>query len=139
MTESLQNSGGPVVLFDGVCNLCNGAVRFLVKIDRKKFLRFSALQGRFAAQLKAHKLPDYQNAESILLYHNGDLYTHSDAVLKICDLLGGGWRMLYLLRFVPGGLRDRLYQLIARNRYRWFGKKDACMIPGPELQDRFLD
>jgi predicted DCC family thiol-disulfide oxidoreductase YuxK len=111
----------------------------LVRIDREKIFRFSPLQGSFAAQINAQKFHDGKPGDSILLFHNGDLYTHSDAVLKICDLLGGGWKLLYLLRFIPRVLRDGAYSIIARNRYRWFGKQDACMVPDSALQNRFLD
>jgi predicted DCC family thiol-disulfide oxidoreductase YuxK len=139
MTESPNINRGPVVLFDGVCNLCNSAVRLLIKIDRKKKFRFSPLQGNFAAQIKGPSLPGGMTGDSILLFHNGNLYTHSDAVLKICDLLGGGWKLLYPLRFIPRVLRDGVYRIIARNRYRWFGKKETCMVPDDALRSRFLD
>jgi predicted DCC family thiol-disulfide oxidoreductase YuxK len=139
MTESPDTNRGPVVLFDGVCNLCNGAVKLLIKIDRKKKFRFSPLQGSFAAQFNSLTLPDGMIRDSILLFHNGTLYSHSDAVLKICSLLGSGWNLLYLLRFIPRVLRDGVYRIIARNRYRWFGIRNVCMVPSRELQERFLD
>ncbi len=129
----------PVILFDGVCNFCNYWVSFAIKRDRKKKLRFTSLQGETAKQL----LPEYNinttSLSSVIFIDKGIAFTQSSAAIRICKYLDGGWKLFYGLIIIPKFIRDFFYNIIARNRYRWFGKKETCMIPTPELRERFLD
>jgi len=137
MQGTAQASDG-VVLFDGVCNLCNGWVRFVLPRDRQQRFRFASLQSSFGADvLKGQGLPaDYLG--SILLLEGDVLYAKSDAVLRIIKRLRWPWPLLNALSIIPRGFRDMIYDWVARNRYRWFGKQDACMLPRPEHATRFL-
>jgi predicted DCC family thiol-disulfide oxidoreductase YuxK len=128
----------PVILFDGVCNLCNGSVLFIIKRDPESRFFFVALQSDFGkVQLRNFGLPAAE-LNSVLLIKGGTLYQKSNAALEITKHLSGLWPALYIFKIIPPFLRDGVYTWIARNRYRWFGKKDACMIPTPELKSRFL-
>lgn len=128
----------PLILFDGVCNFCNYWVNFAIRRDSKKKLRFTSLQGESAKSiLTAHAIIP-GSLSTVVFIDNGKAYTQSSAALRICLYLDGGWKLLYGLIIIPKFLRDFLYTSIARNRYRWFGKKDQCMIPGPGIRDRFL-
>jgi predicted DCC family thiol-disulfide oxidoreductase YuxK len=129
----------PVVLFDGVCNLCNRSVQLLIRLDRKKVFRFASLQSAFAKkQLSLYDEPK-NLPDSIVLILEDKTFFRSDAILRIAWILGGLWRISVLGYLLPGGLRDYLYDRIAANRYRWFGKRGQCMVPDPELKSRFLD
>lgn len=129
----------PVILFDGVCNLCNGSVLFIIKRDPKARFRFASLQSAYGESfLKKHGLST-KEYDSIILIDGGRLYTQSSAALRIAKRLGGAWPLLYIGMMVPKFLRDAIYNFIAKNRYRWFGKKEACMIPTPELRSRFME
>jgi predicted DCC family thiol-disulfide oxidoreductase YuxK len=137
-TPAVAEPGGPVVLFDGVCNLCNGSVRFVVRHDRRGRFRFASLQSEAGqALLRRHGL-DPADLFSVVLVDGGRVTTRSDAALDVARGLGGAWRAAGLLRAVPRPVRDRVYDWVARNRYRWFGRRDACMLPSPELRARFL-
>jgi len=128
----------PVVLFDGVCNLCHATVRFVLEHDRAGHFRFAPLQSELGRTLLgAHGL-DADALDNVVLVDAAGAHVRSDAVLRILRELGAPWRWLAALRFLPRALRDRGYDWIARNRYRWFGKKDACPLPRPEWRDRFL-
>lgn len=129
---------GPVVLFDGVCNLCNASVLFIIKRDRAARFRFAALQSGAAAALPASAPHHGPVPDSIVLVEDGRVFTQSTAALRIARRLRFPWPVLYGLIVVPRPLRDAVYAWIARNRYRWFGKRDACMLPTPELRARFL-
>ncbi len=128
----------PVILFDGVCNFCNYWVNFAIKHDKKKGLQFTSLQGETASQL----LPAYDlhpsALSSVIFIEKGKVYTQSSAALRICKYLDGGWKLFYGLMIIPKFIRDFFYNIIARNRYKWFGKKESCMIPAPGLKERFL-
>jgi predicted DCC family thiol-disulfide oxidoreductase YuxK len=130
----------PVVLFDGVCNLCHGSVQFIVDRDPGAAFRFASLQSeQGAALLRAHgRTPPEGDPDSVVLLEDGQVYEHSTAALRIARRLGGLWRLLYVFMIVPRFLRDAAYRLIARNRYRMFGKSEQCRIPTPELRARFL-
>jgi len=110
-----------------------------MKRDRKKKLKFTALQGETAKQL----LPQYHinptSLSSVILIDNGRAYTQSSAAIRICKYLDGGWKLFYGLMIIPKFIRDFFYNIIARNRYKWFGKKESCMVPTPELRERFLE
>ena len=126
-----------VVFFDGVCNLCQYSVCYLLKHDKKKVLKFASLQGQYAKKILNSE--HLKNLESLLFYNKKTIYKKSDAVLELCKVLGG-WHKLFLVGYsLPPFLRNGLYSFIAQNRYRWFGKQDHCMIPTKDIQDRFLD
>ncbi|WP_066834038.1 thiol-disulfide oxidoreductase DCC family protein [Rufibacter ruber] len=126
------------VLFDGVCNLCNGFVQFVINHDPEGKFTFASLQSETGLQtLRAHGFPT-QQFSTVLLLENGELYSRSTAALRILRGLRGGWSWLYGFILVPRFLRDPLYDWVSRNRYRWFGQQESCMLPTPELQARFL-
>ena len=129
----------PIVLFDGVCNLCSGLVQFLVPRDPDGKFHFASLQSDVGQELLAeHGLPT-DRLESIVVIEGDDCYVKSDAVLRIAAHLGGVYALLPPFRALPRGLRDRAYDLVARRRYRWFGRKDQCMMPSGDVRSRFLE
>jgi len=130
---------GPVVLFDGVCNLCNAAVRFTVRRDPVGQVRFAALQSEAGQRLLARHGLTAASFDSFVLIEGGRVYTQSSAGLRVLRRLRHPWPLLYGFVAVPKPIRDAVYRWIARNRYRWFGQRDACMVPTPELRRRFLD
>lgn len=128
----------PVIFFDGVCNLCNAAVQFILKHDKAAVFKLAALQSDAAIHLLANQPIDAIASDSILLLDDGKVYSRSTAALRIAKQLSGGWRLLYIFIIVPAFLRDFIYNLVARNRYRIWGKLESCMVPAPEQQKRFL-
>lgn len=126
-----------VVFFDGVCNLCQSSVRHLIKFDKRQWLKFAPLQGQFAKQNLDPK--DLRGMDTILLFDGQKVYKKSDAILKLCTVLGHWHKLLLIGYFIPTFLRDRVYDFIAQNRYRWFGQQEHCMVPTKDIQDRFLD
>jgi len=128
------------VLFDGVCNFCNASIHFVIDRDRSGKFVFASIQSDKGQQLlKAHhKDYDRLDLRSVVLIKNGKVYEKSDAVLQIARELDGGWPLLYVFTVVPRVIRDGVYNWIARNRYRWFGRQEACRLPTPELRQRFL-
>jgi predicted DCC family thiol-disulfide oxidoreductase YuxK len=134
-------ASAPVVLFDGVCNLCNGTVSFLIDHDPQGTLRFGSLQSDAGRQLlTANGFGPAADGpiSTILLFEDGRLYDRSTAALRIARHLGLPYRVLSWLMVVPRPLRDAVYGFVARNRYRWFGKSETCRVPTPELRARFL-
>jgi predicted DCC family thiol-disulfide oxidoreductase YuxK len=128
-----------IILFDGVCNLCNGTVQFILKRDKKKRFRFASLQGKFGQDtLKKFGLPG-GNPNSFILLEGDHIYTHSTGALRLFRHLEGIWKLLYGFIIVPVFIRDGIYNFIARNRYRWFGKSASCYLPTAALKERFLD
>ncbi len=128
-----------IILFDGVCNLCNGAVQFIIKRDKNDLFRFAALQSEEGKALTSARSIDTEKVDSIILIEPGvAYYTKSTAALKIANELGGIWSVLSIFQWLPESFRNIVYDFIARNRYNWYGKKEACMIPTPELQAKFL-
>lgn len=126
-----------VVFFDGVCTLCQRSVRYLLKHDKNKRLKFASLQSQYVKKiLNAEQL---KNLESLLFYNKKTLYKKSDAVLELCKVLGGGHKLLLVGYLLPKFLRDGLYSFIAKNRYRWFGQQEHCMVPRKDVKSRFLD
>jgi predicted DCC family thiol-disulfide oxidoreductase YuxK len=126
-----------IVLFDGVCNFCNASVNFIIGRDGAGRFKFAPLQSEIGRALREkHRIAE--DVDSIILIEGGKAYVRSEAALRIARGLGGAWPLLYGLRFVPGRLRDWAYGQIAKNRYRWFGKKDVCMMPTPEVRGRFI-
>ncbi|WP_257384923.1 thiol-disulfide oxidoreductase DCC family protein [Tahibacter caeni] len=135
MTENCA----PVVVFDGVCLLCSRWVAFLLAHDRDGCLRFAAMQGRTGRALLLQHGLDPDDPTSFLLVTDGRGYRNSDAILRLVAGFGGAWRLLALVRAVPAPLRDAGYRLIARNRYRWFGRAAQCLVPDAASAQRFLD
>ncbi|HRI80213.1 MAG TPA: thiol-disulfide oxidoreductase DCC family protein [Cyclobacteriaceae bacterium] len=128
----------PIILFDGVCNLCNGSVNFLIARDKQDRFRFGSLQSPQAAEILNKFNASNAEITTVILYEKGQLYYRSTAILKIFRKMGGLWPLLYALIIIPKFIRDPIYNLIAKNRYRIFGKKDTCMIPTPALRAKFI-
>lgn len=129
-----------IILFDGVCNLCNSSVQFVIKRDKKDRFRYAALQSDIGKQLVQERNIDSRQVDSIILIEPGvAYYTKSDAALEIAKDLGGFWSLLVVFQWVPTSIRNAVYDFVARNRYKWFGKKEACMVPTPELKAKFLE
>ena len=128
-----------IVLFDGVCNLCSSSVRFILKRDKKNQFLFGSLQGKAGQEyLRQFGLPA-DTFNSFMLVENKILYSRSSGALRILKYLGGAWPLLYAFIIVPKFIRDAVYNLVAKNRYKWFGKKDECWLPAPDLKAKFLD
>ena len=129
----------PIILFDGVCNFCNASVNFLIKQDKKSVFRFAAFQSKAGKQLaEKYNFPD-NDFQSFILIDKGKAYYRSTAGLKVYGKLAWHWKWTQIFWIVPKFLRDAVYKYVARNRYKWFGKKDECMIPSARVRNRFLD
>jgi predicted DCC family thiol-disulfide oxidoreductase YuxK len=128
----------PIILFDGMCNLCSGAVQWIIRHDKKSVFRFASLQGEVGSGLK-QQYTHGKALDSIILIENGEMFSHSTAALRIARRCDGLWKVWYMFMVLPKFLRDPVYTFIANNRYRWFGVKKECWIPTPELRQRFLD
>lgn len=128
----------PVIFFDGFCNLCNGAVQFVIERDDESLFRFASLQSDYAADVLKQFAIEPAQGNSIVLLENGKVYQRSTAALKIAKKLKGLWPLLYGFIILPRFIRDAVYNFIAKNRYRWFGRQEHCWVPTPELKDRFL-
>ncbi|PKR83404.1 thiol-disulfide oxidoreductase DCC family protein [Heyndrickxia camelliae] len=127
-----------IILFDGICNFCNQSVQFVIKRDPSHIFHFASLQSDIGRNL----LNEYginENVNSVVYITNGKAYVKSDAGLQIARRLNGFWKLLYIFYLVPTPIRDLVYDYIAKNRYKWFGKSDSCMIPSPEIKKRFLE
>jgi predicted DCC family thiol-disulfide oxidoreductase YuxK len=128
-----------IILFDGICNLCNSAVQFVIKNDKKDIFRFVALQSELGNEICNHIGVDQHKIDSIILYNPGIAYYYkSTAVIEIGEELGGIYSLISIIRIFPEKLRNYIYHYIAKNRYKWYGKKESCMIPTPELKSKFL-
>ncbi|GKU83636.1 thiol-disulfide oxidoreductase DCC family protein [Niallia sp. NCCP-28] len=126
-----------IILFDGVCNLCNQSVQFILKRDPEGYFSFASIQGESGQEL----LKKYQiskNLDSLLLIKDNKYYTKSAAALQICKHLNGFWKYLIIFKIVPPFIRNGLYDMVAKNRYKWFGKRDSCMLPTPDNKNRFI-
>lgn len=127
-----------IILFDGECNLCNSSVQFILKRDKIGYFQFASLQGEVG-----HKLIEQyslQNTmDSFILIENDTCYSKSTAALRVCKKLNGAWKIISILRIVPRQIRDLVYNFVANNRYKWFGKQESCMLSTPEIRNRFLD
>ncbi len=136
VTAAINN---PVILFDGVCNLCSGSVQFVIKHDPNRRFRYASLQSEFGQRvLRQYGLPPDQ-LNSFILLENDRIYTKSTGALRVARQLNGLWPLLYACIIVPPFIRNAVYSYIANNRYRWFGKKEACWLPSPELKSLFID
>jgi predicted DCC family thiol-disulfide oxidoreductase YuxK len=128
----------PIILFDGVCNFCNGAVNFTIKRNKQNNIRFAALQSDAGRKLvQQYDLPA-DDMRSFLFIENGKVYNRSTAALRVCRYLKGLWPVCFGLMIVPSFIRNGIYDWIAKNRYKWFGERQECMIPTPEVRARFL-
>lgn len=128
-----------VILFDGVCNFCNSTINFLIDRDKKGIFKFAALQSEPGREiLKKHNITTLTDFDSVILEKDGKLYQKSDAALEIARSMNGLWKLLYGFKILPKFIRDFVYDLVAKNRYRLMGKMDACRLPTPELRARFL-
>lgn len=133
-----MKEGRHIILFDGVCNLCNRSVQFIIKKDKKGIFKFASLQSTVGKELlKEFELPE-DSFQSFVYVKNDRIFSRSDAALEIAKMLNGVWPFVYFFKIVPKFFRDPIYNLIARNRYKWFGKKDECMVPTPKMKERFF-
>ena len=128
----------PIILFDGICNFCNSTVNFIIRRNKRITIHFAALQSEAGQRLlKEYKLP-MNEIGSIVFIENGKAITESTAALRISRYLSGLWPLCYGFIIIPGFIRDAVYRWIARNRYKWFGVRQECMIPTPAIKERFL-
>ena len=136
MNDSTQDH--PIILFDGVCNLCNGFVQFIINRDPQGHFRFAALQSETGQELlKKHQLST-SDIDTVVLIEKGQAFVRSDVALRIAPKLGGFWPGIKVFGILPVFIRDAIYNFVAARRYQWFGQKDQCMIPTPELKSRCL-
>jgi predicted DCC family thiol-disulfide oxidoreductase YuxK len=135
MNETTQNA---IILFDGVCNFCNGSVNFIIDRDPEGYFKFAPLQSEIGEKLLAEHKVDKSVTDSVILIEDDKVYTHSSAALRVARKLSGAWSWFYGFVIVPKFIRDFAYRLFAKNRYRMFGKQEACMLPTPEIRSRFL-
>ncbi|TQR21565.1 thiol-disulfide oxidoreductase DCC family protein [Psychrobacillus vulpis] len=126
-----------IVLFDGECNFCDSSVQFIIARDPNGYFRFAALQSDIGIELKKkYRIPE--KLDGVIVIENNKVYDSSDAALVICKNLKGMWKVFYPFIVIPKYISDIMYKLVAKNRYKWFGKKDSCTIPSPEIRNRFL-
>jgi predicted DCC family thiol-disulfide oxidoreductase YuxK len=137
--SNLDREYQPVLLFDGVCNLCNSSVQFILKHEKNHDLKFAAIQSDAGEKLLALYRIDPNETNSVILISGDHVYTASDAVLKVTNHLKFPYSLGSILVVVPKAIRDFFYKGIAQNRYNWFGKRESCMIPTPQLRKRFLE
>lgn len=128
----------PILLFDGVCNLCNHSVQLVIKNDTKNIFKFAPLQNPKVICFLEEQNQDLNNLNTIVLITSKKIYTKSSAALTVAKHLKGLYPLLYVFYIIPKPIRDIFYDFIAKNRYKWYGKKDHCMIPSPELKNKFL-
>ncbi|MCA6450159.1 MAG: thiol-disulfide oxidoreductase DCC family protein [Chitinophagaceae bacterium] len=129
----------PILFFDGLCNLCTASVQFIIRHDPKQRFRFASLQSTTARSILGQSVLATDKPDSFLLWENGTVYSRSEAALRVTKRLSGAWPLLYVFRIVPVGIRDGIYNIVARNRYRWFGRKNECWVPSAALQQLFLE
>ena len=134
-----KNTEHPLVIFDGVCNYCCGVVNSIIRKDPGGVFRFAPFQSGAARRILGQYNYPSDSLDSFVLIDEGKLYTKSEAGLRVQKLLGGIHKLLYVFIVVPSPVRDAVYDYIARNRYKWYGKKEECMIPDPEIRSRFLE
>ncbi|MNK92302.1 hypothetical protein D3C87_1124220 [compost metagenome] len=127
----------PIIFFDGVCNLCNASVQFVIAHDKKDQFSFSAIQGELAKEVLPKFKVDPGELNTVMLLAEGKLYTKSSAALQIAKKLSGAWPLLYGFIIIPKFIRDWVYNIIAKNRYKWWGKEESCWVPTPRLKSKF--
>lgn len=127
-----------LIMFDGMCNFCNYWVNFIIDHDKQKYFKFASLQSNLAQNFLKEKNIDLMKIDTIVLLMNEKVYFKSSAALQIAKKLNGFWKVVYILAIIPEPLRDLIYNFIARNRYKWFGRRESCRIPTEDESDRFL-
>lgn len=135
MTKTPEN----LILFDGVCNLCSALVQFIIRHDREAKFRFAAIQSEIGREIFQSRGLDTADLQTFVFIADGKMFLRSDAAIEVVARFGGAWRIFRVFQFVPRIVRDSIYSTIARNRYRWFGRKEVCMVPTPENKERFLE
>jgi predicted DCC family thiol-disulfide oxidoreductase YuxK len=138
ITMNAEVTGHGILLFDGECNLCNHAVQFIIPRDSGAYYRFAALQSEVGEQILAQYQLSYTEMNTVILIQNGKIFTKSTAALKLVRHLNRMWPLLYVFIIIPRLLRDPIYEWVARNRYKWFGRREFCMMPSSEMKSRFL-
>lgn len=138
MEKTDQYGPHPILLFDGVCNVCNTFVQFVIRHDPEAIFRFAPLQSDLGQELMTRAGFPTDELNTVILHHEGRFYTHSNVALEVVRRLPGWWSLLYGLVIIPKFIRDAIYNWVARNRYRWFGKRESCMVPTPDVKRRFL-
>ena len=133
-----MNNTQNILLFDGVCNLCNGAVLFVIKRDKKEQIKFASLQSEVGKELLTQYNLPLNEFDSFIYIKNNQILLKSAAALTLMKDIGGVWQLLYAFIIVPKFIRDFVYGVVAKNRYKWFGKQDVCMMPDKKLHSRFL-
>jgi len=128
-----------VIIFDGVCNLCNWTVQFIIKRDKKNIFKFLPMQSEKAIELFKKYNLDFTNLDTVVLIRDKDVFFQSDAALEISSNFDYPWKVFYFFIFIPKFVRDWVYDFIAKHRYNWFGKRETCMIPAGDIKSRFLD
>jgi predicted DCC family thiol-disulfide oxidoreductase YuxK len=139
MLTSETDNNQLIILFDGVCNLCSSSVQFVIKHDKKKQFRFASLQSGFGQKTLSENNLSTTDLSSFILLENGKLHTKSTGALRVVKRLGGAWPLLYGFIIVPPFIRNAVYNWVAKNRYKWFGKQESCWLPTPELKARFIN
>jgi predicted DCC family thiol-disulfide oxidoreductase YuxK len=137
MNRNLKNKG--IVLFDGYCNLCSGSVNFIIKRNKKDYFRFASLQSEIGQEYNINRIKKNESYNSVILIENNQIYDKSTAALRITKNLKGFWFLFYIFIVVPRPIRDFIYMLISKNRYKWFGKKTECFLPDENYKHYFLD
>ena len=127
-----------IILFDGICNFCNSSVNFIIKRDKGNIFRFASLQSEIGQKFLTEYNFSHTEFDTIILIENGKLYTRSTAALRIAKSLSGIWKLFYIFIIIPGPIRNYLYDLLSRNRYKWFGKRDSCRIPTDKEKSKFI-
>lgn len=128
----------PLILFDGVCNLCNSSVQFIIKNDPEGYFRFASLQSETGQKILEQFNMKKDDFDTFILYENGQIFTQSTGVLRVLKNLKNYYRFFYIFIIIPSFIRNFIYNFVSRYRYRFFGRKDACMVPTPELKARFI-
>ena len=139
MNEVCNNTKSPVILFDGICNLCSVSVKFVIKRDKKKVFRFASLQGEFGQSVLAKYHLSQTDFNSFILLEDDKIYNRSSGALRVTKSMSGLWPLMYGFIIVPAFIRNSLYDFISKHRYRWFGRKEVCWIPTPELKGLFIN
>lgn len=133
-----ENIPQPLLLFDGVCNLCNSSVQFVINKDKQNKFTFASLQSDAVKEILLQFGETNLNLDSIILITDGEIYSKSSAILKASKLIGGFYSLSIIFYIIPKFIRDKMYDFVAKNRYKWYGKRKSCMIPTKELKSRFL-
>ena len=128
-----------IIIFDGICNLCNATVLFLINRDKKNIFKFVSMQSDIAKQIFKEYNINFKNLDTIIFIEKNDFYIKSDAIIRIFKKLNYPWKVFYFLKFLPKFIRDRIYDIVANNRYNWFGRRNTCMIPSNETKSKFIE